>query len=443
MDQTLDQVIKTRKIKFNGRSMKQQGGQKQGGQKQQFVKRTGGPGFVKNQFQRRQNFVQFRPRGQFVRNFNQRRPQQQFARMNNMMMFGGVQKRTQGGQFMMGNRQNFQQRRPFGQQQFVMQRGFVQQQRPQFRRNMMQMFQPRRMNFQQRNNFGQMRFQQNRPAMRQNQPTKLYISNLDFGVTNQDVKELFSEFGPMVRYGVNFSAGGRSVGSAEVFFKNKISAIKAMQKYNGVTLDGRPMKLEIAGGSPVMQNQQVQRQQQRPMMQQRLPQGMARNNMNKMMKFVPNKAANNFAAKKIVAQAVLRRAKNFGVQKQMGGRIVKSKMMKKKMVAPDAEQLDADLEAYAASKDWAKVQQLKWISTFNVNPTDPFSPNFNTLAAHKHFSSCFTLWESGACFGHFLLLKVFHEVCFSDVFVFKRSSFRFALKFFNFHVPMILEMKTL
>ena len=352
MDQTLDQVIKTRKIKFNGRSMKQQGGQKQGGQRQQFVKSTGGPGFVKNQFQRRQNFVQFRPRGQFVRNFNQRRPQQ-FARMNNMMMFGGVQKRTQGGQFRMGNRQNFQQRRPFGQQQFVMQRGFVQQQRPQFRRNMMQMFQPRRMNFQQRNNFGQMRFQQNRPmpAMRQNQPTKLYISNLDFGVTNQDVKELFSEFGPMVRYGVNFSAGGRSVGSAEVFFKNKISAIKAMQKYNGVTLDGRPMKLEIAGGSPVMQNQQVQRQQ-RPMMQQRLPQGMARNNMNKMMKFVPNKAANNFAAKKIVAQAVLRRAKkNFGVQKQMGGRIVKSKMMKKKMVAPDAEQLDADLEAYAASKD--------------------------------------------------------------------------------------------
>lgn len=357
MDQTLDQVIKSRKIKFNGRT-KQVGQQKQGGQ---FNKRSGGPGFVKNQpQQRRQNFGQFRPRGQFVRNFNQRRPQQHY-------MTGGVQKRNQG-QFMMGNRQNFfNQRRQFA--PVVMQRGFsqFQQQRPMFRRNMMQqtqMFQPRR--FQQRNmNFGQMRFQQNRPmsmmrqqnqgGMRQqSQPTKLYISNLDFGVTNQDVKELFSEFGPMVRYGVNHSAAGRSVGSAEVFFKNKISAIKALQKYNGVTLDGRPMKLEIAGGSPTpMQAQQRQpmRQAMRPMMQRRLPQRQFMNKMN--MKFVPNKNTQKSAAKQIVAQAALRRAKrNFGTQKVMGGRVMKSKMMmNKKKVAPNADQLDADLEAYAASKD--------------------------------------------------------------------------------------------
>ena len=113
------------------------------------------------------------------------------------------------------------------------------------------------------------------------------------------------------------------------------------------------MKLEISGGSPVMQqNQQVHRQQQRPMMQHRLPKGMAGNNINKIITFVPNKAANNSAATKIVAQAVLRRAKrNFGVQKQLGERIVKSKMMKEKMVALDSEQLDADLEAYTASKD--------------------------------------------------------------------------------------------
>ena len=339
---------------------------KQGGlQKQQFKK-----GAFNNQpQQRRQNVGQFRPRGQFVRNFNQGRPQQQFRKMN-FMTGGGMQKRNQG-QFMTGNRQNFfNQRRQLA--PFAMQRNFTrfQQQQPMFRRNMMQqtqMFQPRR--FQQRNmNFGQMRFQQNRPmfAMRQqnqgvggmrqqqSQATKLYISNLDFGVTNQDVKELFSEFGPMVRYGVNHSAAGRSVGSAEVFFKNKISAIKAMQKYNGVTLDGRPMKLEIAGGgggggSPAMQSQQrmAMMQPNRPMMQRRLPQRQMMNKMN--MKFVPqrrlnmkaatHKMAQNSAAKKIVAQAAMRRA-------------MKSKMvMGKKKVAPNVEQLDADLEAYAASKD--------------------------------------------------------------------------------------------
>merc|ERR550532_2798847 len=98
------------------------------------------------------------------------------------------------------------------------------------------------------------------------QSTKLYVSNLDFGVTNQDVKELFSEFGPMVRYGINFSAGGRSVGTAEIVYKNRISAVKAMQKYNGVTLDGRPMKLEVLGGTgqqtQQQQNQQPQQKQQ-------------------------------------------------------------------------------------------------------------------------------------------------------------------------------------
>jgi len=349
MDQTLDQVIKTRKIKFNGRNMKQQG-QKQQGQ----FRGTGGPGFTRNLGQRRQNFVQFRPRGQFVQ-----RRQQQFGRMN----FGGIQKRNQGQFMMMMPRRNFpQQRRQFGGGGQFVQTGFVPQQ---FRRNVqqMQMFQPRR--FQQRN-FGQVRFQQNRPMvgmrqnqqmpgmrpmqnMRQNQPTKLYISNLDFGVTNQDVKELFSEFGPMVRYGVNHSAAGRSVGSAEVFFKNKISAVKAIQKYNGVTLDGRPMKLEIAGGSAVMQPQQMQ-----PRMQRRM-QPMQNMMMNKnMVKFVPNNKAVSTAAKQIVAQAALKRAKKvLGVQNKpgMGGRLMNKKMTMKKKVAPNAEQLDADLEAYAASKD--------------------------------------------------------------------------------------------
>merc|ERR1712136_249678 len=108
----------------------------------------------------------------------------------------------------------------------------------------------------------------------------------------------------MVRYGVNFSSAGRSVGTAEVFFKNKISAIKAMQKYNGVTLDGRPMKLTIADSAPVMQqNQQFQRQ--NLPMKQRLPQQMMGNKMNKTMKFVP---AKKVAAKQIVAKAVLRNA---------------------------------------------------------------------------------------------------------------------------------------
>merc|ERR1712226_662689 len=119
-------------------------------------------------------------------------------------------------------RQNFgmfQQRRNFNNQGGLMTRNFN----------------PMRRNFQQQ---GVQQMQQNRPfggnmmrnnnmginmgGQQQQQATKLYVSNLDFGVSNQDIKELFSEFGPMVRYGVNHSTAGRSVGTAEVIFKNRM-----------------------------------------------------------------------------------------------------------------------------------------------------------------------------------------------------------------------------
>lgn len=80
-------------------------------------------------------------------------------------------------------------------------------------------------------------------------PAKLYISNLDFGVTNEDIKELFTEFGRVRRYGVNFAQGGQSLGTAEVQYENRSSALRAIQKYNNVPLDGRPMKLAVSGPS--------------------------------------------------------------------------------------------------------------------------------------------------------------------------------------------------
>lgn len=71
-----------------------------------------------------------------------------------------------------------------------------------------------------------------------NKSARLMIGNLHFRVSDNDIKELFKEFGVIKRAAVHYDSTGRSLGNAEVIFANKISARKAIEKYNDVLLDG-------------------------------------------------------------------------------------------------------------------------------------------------------------------------------------------------------------
>lgn len=75
--------------------------------------------------------------------------------------------------------------------------------------------------------------------------TKLFVSNLHWEVTPEDVKELFQTVAPVLSHAVHFDNSGRSEGTAEVVFKTRAQAVLAQNQYSGVKLDNREIQIDL------------------------------------------------------------------------------------------------------------------------------------------------------------------------------------------------------
>ena len=76
---------------------------------------------------------------------------------------------------------------------------------------------------------------------------RLFVGNLPFQVTDQDLIEHFSGIGVVLNAQVVFDkATGRSRGFGFVEFSNGEDAQKAVDEFQGKDMDGRPLTVNIA-----------------------------------------------------------------------------------------------------------------------------------------------------------------------------------------------------
>ncbi|EDW88201.2 aly/REF export factor 2 [Drosophila yakuba] len=89
------------------------------------------------------------------------------------------------------------------------------------------------------------KFQQGRTFREPKRPTFLMVCNLDYGVNDDDIMELFNESGLVQQGLVHYDREGNSLGTAQLMCKYRADAMKIIKQFHGVFLDGRRLKLHL------------------------------------------------------------------------------------------------------------------------------------------------------------------------------------------------------
>ena len=72
------------------------------------------------------------------------------------------------------------------------------------------------------------------------------ISNLFHEVSQEDIRELFSQVGPIASVKLQYDRAGRSSGVAQVTYAHRRDALLAIDRFHHVPLDGYPMQIDMA-----------------------------------------------------------------------------------------------------------------------------------------------------------------------------------------------------
>lgn len=75
------------------------------------------------------------------------------------------------------------------------------------------------------------------------------ISNLFHEVSEGDIRELFTQIGPVTAVKLQYDRAGRSNGVAQVTYVHRRDALLAMDRFHHVPLDGYPMQIDMATAS--------------------------------------------------------------------------------------------------------------------------------------------------------------------------------------------------